>query len=85
MRLITVSREYGAGGAEVARRLAADIGWTLLDRELMRQQWPWGEADPSAERRVMTLTGELGAGDSSLGSTSDRVSEHSPLTVTFVK
>src|SRR5208337_3316809 len=37
MKLITVSREYGAGGAEVARRLAADIGWTLLDRELMHQ------------------------------------------------
>ena len=37
MKLITVSREYGAGGAEVARRLAEDIGWTLLDRELMHQ------------------------------------------------
>jgi len=37
MKLITVSREYGAGGAEVARRLAAAIGWTLFDRELMHQ------------------------------------------------
>jgi len=37
MRLITVSREYGAGGAEVAGRLAEAIGWTLLDRELMHQ------------------------------------------------
>ncbi|HKI17444.1 MAG TPA: cytidylate kinase-like family protein [Isosphaeraceae bacterium] len=37
MRLITVSREYGAGGAEVAKRLAEDTGWTLLDRELMHQ------------------------------------------------
>ena len=37
MKLVTVSREYGAGGAEVARRLAEDLGWTLLDRELMHQ------------------------------------------------
>ena len=37
MRLITVSREYGAGGAEVAKRLAEDIGWTLLDRDLLHQ------------------------------------------------
>jgi len=37
MKVITVSREYGAGGAEVAKRLAADLGWTLLDRELMHQ------------------------------------------------
>ena len=36
---------------------------------LVRQQWPSGEADSSAERRVMTLTGELGAGDSSLAAT----------------
>ena len=35
--VITVSREYGAGGAEVAKRLAEDLGWTLLDRELMHQ------------------------------------------------
>src|SRR5512135_1541196 len=37
MRLITVSREYGAGGAELARRLAEDLGWALLDRELLHQ------------------------------------------------
>jgi cytidylate kinase len=37
MKVITVSREYGAGGAEVARRLADDLGWELLDRELLHQ------------------------------------------------
>ena len=36
---------------------------------LVRQKWPSSEADSSAERRVMTLTGELGAGDSSLAAT----------------
>jgi cytidylate kinase len=37
MNVITVSREYGAGGGEAARRLAEDLGWELLDRELLHQ------------------------------------------------
>ncbi|MBV8610542.1 MAG: cytidylate kinase-like family protein, partial [Singulisphaera sp.] len=37
MKVITVSREYGAGGRELARRLADTLGWELLDRELLHQ------------------------------------------------
>jgi cytidylate kinase len=37
MNVITVSREYGAGGGEVARRLAEVLGWEVLDRELLHQ------------------------------------------------
>jgi cytidylate kinase len=37
MNVITVTREYGAGGYEVARRLAEALGWELLDRELLHQ------------------------------------------------
>ena len=37
MKIITVSREYGAGGGEVARRLAETLGWELLDRDLLHQ------------------------------------------------
>ena len=37
LNVITVSREYGAGGGEVARRLAEGLGWELLDRELLHQ------------------------------------------------
>lgn len=37
MNVITVSREYGAGGYEVAHRLAEALGWELLDRELLHQ------------------------------------------------
>jgi CMP/dCMP kinase len=35
MNVITVTREYGAGGYEVANRLAGILGWELLDRELL--------------------------------------------------
>jgi cytidylate kinase len=37
MKAITITREYGAGGGEVARELAARLGWEVLDRELLHQ------------------------------------------------
>jgi cytidylate kinase len=37
MNVITVSREYGAGGYEVAHHLAEALGWELLDRQLLHQ------------------------------------------------
>ena len=33
--LITVSRQFGAGGSEVARRVAAALGWRVVDNELI--------------------------------------------------
>lgn len=35
--LITVSRQFGAGGSEVASRVAAALGWRLVDNELVEQ------------------------------------------------
>lgn len=41
MRAITIARLYGSGGGEVARRIAARLGWRLIDHvvivELARQ------------------------------------------------
>ncbi len=37
MNVITVSREFGAGGGEVAALLARKLGWELLDRELLHR------------------------------------------------
>lgn len=37
MRAVTVSREYGSGGGEVGARLAARLGWTLVDHEIVAQ------------------------------------------------
>jgi len=34
VRVITVEREYGSGGAAIAERLAARLGWKFWDREL---------------------------------------------------
>ena len=37
MRAVTISREYGSGGGEIAARLAQRLGWRLIDHELIRQ------------------------------------------------
>lgn len=34
--LITVSREFGAGGSDLARALGAKLQWSVLDRELVQ-------------------------------------------------
>jgi cytidylate kinase len=35
--LITISRQYGAGGGEVARRVAGTLGWHLVDNEVVER------------------------------------------------
>jgi cytidylate kinase len=35
MRAITISREYGSGGGEIAKRLARRLGWHLIDHEVV--------------------------------------------------
>lgn len=35
MRAITISREYGSGGGEIARRVATRLGWQLVDHEMV--------------------------------------------------
>jgi CMP/dCMP kinase len=37
MRAITISREYGSGGGEIATRLARRLGWQLVDHEVVVQ------------------------------------------------
>ncbi|HLX59367.1 MAG TPA: cytidylate kinase-like family protein [Ktedonobacteraceae bacterium] len=37
MRAITISRQYGSGGGEVAARLAQRLGWQLIDHEIVAQ------------------------------------------------
>ena len=37
MRAITISRQYGSGGGEVASLLARHLGWQLVDHEIVAQ------------------------------------------------
>ena len=45
MNVITITREYGGGGGEVARKLAESLGWELLDRE--QPPWPPEQDQPN--------------------------------------
>ena len=37
MRAVTVSREYGSGGGEIAARLTRKLGWQLIDHAVIEQ------------------------------------------------
>ena len=37
MRAVTISREYGSGGGEIAARLARRLGWRLIDHAVIEQ------------------------------------------------
>ena len=63
MAYVTVSRQYGAGGSEVARRVAEQLGWTVVDNEFVgavasRAGLPV-EAVAAHEERVPSLMARL--------------------------
>ena len=37
MSAVTISREYGSGGGEIASRLARRLGWQLIDHEIVER------------------------------------------------
>src|SRR5438132_4859745 len=37
MSAVTISREYGSGGGEIAARLARRLGWQLIDHEIVER------------------------------------------------
>ncbi len=46
MRIITVSREFGSGGREVAKRLADELGFAYYDSEIINEIAAHSELDP---------------------------------------
>jgi CMP/dCMP kinase len=36
-RLLTISREYGSGGGEIAHLIARDLGWESIEKELISE------------------------------------------------
>ena len=61
---ITISRQYGAGGSEVARRVAEALGWRVVDNELIEQVAARAGLAPEdiarMEERVPTFVERLG-------------------------
>lgn len=47
VRVITISREYGSGGAAIGQELADRLGWRLLDRELILELARRAHVQPS--------------------------------------
>src|SRR5690348_8007528 len=63
MPVITISRMYGSGGSEVAQRVAAALGWSLLDNDMV---------DAIAERSGLTRA-EVSAQDERVPSMVERL------------
>lgn len=63
IRIITVEREYGSGGAAIAERLAKHLGWQLWDRdltaEIAREARVTREAVHRCDERVDPLLSRL--------------------------
>jgi hypothetical protein len=49
-RIITVEREYGAGGGEIAAELAQRLGWKLWDQQLTEEIAKLANVHPSVVR-----------------------------------
>ena len=47
IRVITIAREYGSGGAAIGQELATRLGWKLLDRELILELARRAHVQPS--------------------------------------
>ena len=47
IELITIAREYGAGGSELARALGERLGWGVLDRDLPQRVAARMRIDPA--------------------------------------
>lgn len=50
-KVITLEREYGAGGGVIARRLAERLGWRLYDQQLTAEIARRADVHPEAVRR----------------------------------
>ena len=58
MRAVTISREYGSGGGEIARRVAHLLGWQLVDHEIVvRVAQTLGVSESEAEARDERVEG----------------------------
>jgi Cytidylate kinase-like family len=51
-RIVTLSREFGAGGARIAGRVAAELGFQLWDQELVSHVARKAEVEPHVVRDV---------------------------------
>ena len=52
IRIITVEREYGSGGAAIAEKLAGQLGWKLWDQSLTAEIARLAHVDPESVARV---------------------------------
>jgi hypothetical protein len=51
-RALTIAREFGSGGAMIAREVATRLNWKLLDNALVLEAARLANVDPTLVRRL---------------------------------
>lgn len=51
-RVVTVAREFGSGGGAIAVRLAEQLGWKLLDKEIVQEVARQAHVNPALVREL---------------------------------
>jgi cytidylate kinase len=59
IRIVTIEREYGAGGAVIGQKLAARLGWKLWDQELTAEIARQAHVDRQSIERLEERTDPL--------------------------
>src|SRR5437879_2672475 len=54
--VITVTRQYGSGGSDIARLVAERLGWELVDNQFVVEVARRSGADPAHVERVVEET-----------------------------
>ena len=50
-RVLTIGREYGSGGAQIAKKISERLGWRLLDKALIEAIAGAARVDPELVRQ----------------------------------
>jgi len=50
-RVLTIAREYGSGGADIARKISERLGWRTLDKALIEEIARVARVDPGLVRQ----------------------------------
>ena len=57
MRIVTISRQFGSGGRELGKRLAAQLGWDYYDKEIIETLAQEQGMDPDHVRYTLSHHG----------------------------
>jgi len=50
--VVTIAREYGSGGSDIAHKVAEMMGWVCIDKQIIEKVAAMGKVDPAWAARA---------------------------------